>query len=253
MWGMPPRHRRIALLAPLLILAVLAELYAQRDRFAEFRGFFDFENGEPPPTEFVFARWQYGQGRNGGWWHDYPDAEQHIAQIMKEATGINVEAASYKIVAMSSEEIFKYPFGYISEPGMMYLTDTEVKHFREFVDRGGFVMLDDFDGPRQFAAMKQNMDRVFPDRPMIRLDDSHSILHTFYDIDSLYVESPYNVGADAVFYGYNNERGELAVIICANNDVGDFWELIDQPAYAVRPSAEALKLGINFVIYAMTH
>ena len=211
------------------------------------------DNELPPDTEFVFARWQYGVGRSGGWWHDYPEAEEHINQIMKEATGIHVEASSYRIVPMSSNDIFKYPFGYISEPGMMWLTDTEVKNFREFVDRGGFVMIDDFDGPRQWAIMKQNLDRVFPDRPMIRLDDSHQILHTYYDIDSLYVESPYNVGALAVFYGINNNHGDLSVIICFNNDIGDFWEWIDRPEYAVRPSAEALKLGINFIMYAMTH
>jgi hypothetical protein len=115
------------------------------------------------------------------------------------------------------------------------------------------VMVDDFDGPRMFSIMKQNMDRVFPDRAMTLLTDNHPILHTYYDIDTLYVESPYDVGAKAGFYGINNEKGDLAVIICYNNDVGDYWELIDEPAYAVRPSAEALKLGINFVIYAMTH
>lgn len=228
-------------------------VYAQQGGFGEFGAFFDLAGEEPPPTEFVFARWQYGRGRNGGWWHDYPAAEEHINQIMKEATGINVDTLSYKIVPISSDEIFKYPFAYISEPGMMYLTDKEVRNFREFIDRGGFVMIDDFDGPRMFSIMKQNMDRVFPDRPMTALTDDHTILHTYYDIDTLYVESPYDVGAKAGFYGINNEKGDLAVIICYNNDVGDYWELLDEPAYAVRPSAEALKLGINFVIYAMTH
>jgi hypothetical protein len=252
-----PRKVWITGIAVFLLTAVSAwgMLYSQRggrDRFG-FGNFFEVENPDQPRTEFIFARWQYGRGRNGGWWHDYPDAEEHITQIMKEATGIDVDRTSYAIVPMSSRDIFKYPFGYISEPGMMLLTDTEVKNFREFIDRGGFVMLDDFDGPRQWSVMKQNLDRVFPDRPMFRLDQTHPILHTYYDIDSLYVESPYNVGADAVFYGINNEKGVLSVVICFNNDVGDFWELIDRPVYAVRPSAEALKLGINFVVYAMTH
>ena len=236
------------LVAALPAALMFSELHAQRF------GFFGMRQNEPPlESEFVFARWQYGPGMNGGWWHDYPDAEEHINQIMKEATGIKVDATSYRIVPMSSKEIFNYPFGYISEPGMMRLSDQEVKNFREFVDRGGFVMIDDFDGPRQFAVMKQNLERVFPDRPMVRLDDKHRVLHTYYDIDSLYVESPYNVGADANFYGINNDRGELTVIICFNNDIGDFWELIDQPVYKLRPSAEALKMGINFVLYAMTH
>ena len=86
-----------------------------------------------------------------GWSHDYPDAEEHINQIMSEATGVNVDKMSYKIIPLESDEIFKYPFGYISEPGQMGLTETEIKNFREFVDRGGFVMLDDFDNARQFA------------------------------------------------------------------------------------------------------
>ncbi len=238
----------VFLLTTLLGAAAFGSVYGQR-----FNRGFGYENNEPPDTEFIFARWQYGRGINGGWWHDYPDAEEHINQIMKEATGINVDRLSYRIVPMSSKDIFKYPFGYISEPGMMWLTDLEVKNFREFVDRGGFVMIDDFDGPRQFQVMQQNIQRVFPDREMFRLDDSHAILNTYYKIDSLYVESPYNVGADAVFYGINNEKGHLAVIICFNNDIGDFWEWIDQPLYAVKPSAEGLKLGINFILYAMTH
>jgi hypothetical protein len=242
---MSRRHRMTAV-AMAVLIAALGELYAQR-------GGFNPEEDETPPTEFVFARWQYGRGRNGGWWHDYPDAEEHINQIMKEATGIDAARDSYTIVPISSADIFKYPFGYISEPGMMYLTDAEIKNFREFIARGGFVMIDDFDGPRQWAGMKQNLDRVFPDRPMFRLDNSHPILHTYYDIENLYVESPYDVGAPAAFYGINNDKGDLAVIICFDNDVGDFWELIDQPIYAVKPSAEALKLGINFIVYAMTH
>jgi hypothetical protein len=157
------------------------------------------------------------------------------------------------IVPIASDEIFRYPFGYISEPGMMRLNDEEVKNFREFVDRGGFVMLDDFDGPRMFQSMQENMRRVFPDREMYRVSDDHAILHTYYDIDSLYVESPYSVGADASFWGIDDAKGDLAVLICFNNDIGDFWEWIDEPVYAVRPSAEALKLGINFIVYSMTH
>jgi Domain of unknown function (DUF4159) len=209
------------------------------------------QNLDISKTDFVFARWQIAQ--SNGWWHDYPDAEEHITQIMSEATGVNVDKNSYLIVPLESKDIFKYPFGYISEPGMMTLSDEEVKNFREFVDRGGFVMLDDFDNARQFEVMKENMSRVFPDRPLIHLKGDHNILRTYYTIDSLYVESPYDVGAPAEFWGINGEDGNLQVIICFNNDVGDFWEYIDRPEYALKPSAEALRLGINFVLYAMTH
>ncbi len=135
----------------------------------------------------------------------------------------------------------------------MWLSDLEVRNFREYVDRGGLVMLDDFDGPRQFEMMEANLMRVFPERELVMLDDTHPMLGTFYDIDSLYIESPYPVGGPAIFYGIERDNGDLAVIICYNNDVGDFWEWIDQPAYPLKPSTEALRLEINIVLYAMTH
>jgi hypothetical protein len=209
------------------------------------------QNYDVPETEFIFARWQYESG--SGWNHDYPNAEEHINQIMSEATGIHVDKMSYTIVPISSDEIFNYPFAYISEPGQMYLSDAEVRNFREFVDRAGFVMLDDFDGERMFSIMAENLQRVFPDREMFRMEDSHAILNTYYKIDSLYVESPYDVGGKAEFFGIKDEHGRLAVIICYNNDIGDYWEWIDEPNYALRPSAEALRMGVNFVLYAMTH
>ncbi len=242
--------RRLGLAAVLLVL-VSGLTFAQ---FGGGRrgGFRTQQNLDTSKTEFVFARWQYAYG--SGWAHDYPDAEEHLNQIMSEATGVNVDQMSYKIVPLESEEIFRYPFGYISEPGQMDLTDAEVKNFREFVDRGGFVMLDDFDNARQFAVMKANMERVFPDRPMVQMKGGdHHILRTFYTIDALYIESPYDVGAEAEFWGISDEDGTLQVIICFNNDVGDFWEHIDKPDYKLRPTAEALRLGINFVLYAMTH
>jgi uncharacterized protein DUF4159 len=243
--------RRIVLAATLIALVstlALAQFFGGGRRGGGFR---TQQNLDASKTDFVFARWQYGSG--GGWSHDYPDAEEHFNQIMSEATGVNVDKMSYKIVPLESEEIFKYPFGYISEPGQSYLTESEVKNFREFVDRGGFVMVDDFDNARQFAIMKENMDRVFPDRPIVHLKGDHNVLRTFYTIDALQIESPYSVGAEAEFWGVSDEDGTLQVIICFNNDVGDFWEYIDEPHYKLKPTAEALRLGINFVLYAMTH
>ena len=236
----------------LLTIACLLVAGTALAQFGQFRGFFGYPNNDPPDTEFIFARWEYQDGRDG-WAHDYPAAEEHLNQVMHEATGVNVDQMSYRIVQISSDEIFDYPFGYISEPGQMWLTDLEVRNFREYVDRGGIVMIDDFDGQRHFQVMYENIKRVFPNRELRVLTDVHPMLNTFYKIDSLYIESPYSVGGPAVFYGIDDEYGNLAVIVCYNNDVGDFWEHIDEPRYALRPSAEALRLGINIVVYAMTH
>ena len=241
----------------LLVAVTVTLAYAQRYRF---RGRFtpSFDQNDPPATEFIFARWHYGTGRfgGGGWVHDYPTAEEHILQIMKEATGINVERVSYKIVELGSPEIFQYPFSYVSEPGEMNLTDEEVLNLRQYINRGGFVMIDDFGGQGneqlEMEMFRRNLLRTFPDRDMFLLDENHPLLRNFYDIDNLNTVHPMT-GVKSIFYGYPDGRGGLSMVICFNNDVGDFWEFIDYPRYPVKPSAEALKLGINFVMYAMTH
>ena len=244
---------RRVLVASLLILSAVAA-YGQFGR--QFGGRFgrsdNYTINVPPDSEFVFARWRYSGGRRG-WAHDYPAAEQHLNQVMDEVTGIEVERMSYRFVDISSPDIFDYPFGYISEPGQMWLTDEEVENFSEFLARGGIVMVDDFDGRRDFDTLYQNLKRVLPDDEPYVLTDNHPLLHTFYDIDGLYIESPYNVGAPAVFYGIDDEFGNLSVILCHNNDVGDFWEHIDEPRFRLEPSTEALRLGINIVLYSMTH
>src|SRR5438552_11603232 len=180
----------------LVVIALTgAMLYAQRNRF---RGRFtpSFDANEPPPTEFIFARWHYGTGRfgGGGWVHDYPTAEEHILQIMKETSGINVERLSYRIVELSSPEIFKYPFSYVSEPGEMDLTDAEVLNLRQYINRGGFVMIDDFGGQgneqREMELFRRNLLRTFPDRDMFLLDENHPLLRNFYDIDNLNTVHP---------------------------------------------------------------
>jgi hypothetical protein len=258
---MKSRRWLLTTLVALSLIGAVA-LEAQRNRFGGGRNrvnslFGFFNQNDPPPTEFVMARWHYTAGWGGdGWSHDYPTAEEHILQIMKEVTGINVERLSYRVVELSSPEIFEYPFAYVSEPGEMLLTDQEVANLREYINRGGFVMIDDFggqgQGPVEFNNFRDNLIRAFPDRDMFLMDDNHELMKTFYDIDSLQTVHPMS-GVKSIFYGYPDEKNGLAMIVCYANDVGDFWEFIDEPLYPVKPSAEALKLGINFVMYAMTH
>src|SRR5262249_23244041 len=148
------KRRRWFLATLLVVLALGASvLLAQRGRARGRFGFGSFNQTIPPQTEFVVGRWHYTAGWGGGGWvHDYPTAEEHILQIMKEVTGINVERLSYRVVELSSPEIFEYPFSYVSEPGEMLLTEEEVANLREYINRGGFVMIDDFGGQGQGPA-----------------------------------------------------------------------------------------------------
>jgi len=239
--------------ALLLVLGMGAVLQAQI--FRGRRGMIIYQN-EPPQTDFVIARWKYsnnGRIDGAGWSHDYPQAEEHISQILSEALLLDVERKSYRIVELSDDEIFRHPFVYLSEPGEMELTPEEDENLRQYVDRGGFVMIDDFDGQAQLENLLRNLRRVFPDRDVFRLHIDHEIFHVYFDIDALQVISPYNVGADAVFWGLNNKDGQLAIIMCHNNDVGTFWGDIDLANRPLKPSIESLRLGIDFALYALTH
>jgi hypothetical protein len=241
-------------MALLLLFGLLstAFLQAQRQRFSAF-GLFEKAD---PQTDFAMVRW-YSSGWDGdGWSHDYPIAEEHILQIMKEVSLIDTDQFSYKVVDLKSEEIFRYPFSYVSHPGEVYPSDQEIANLREYVERGGFVIFDDFggqgQGPWEFEAFRDILRRAFPGREMYPLTDDHPLLKISYDVDSLNMIHPMSY-AKSYFYAFDDSKGRLAMIICYANDIGDYWEFIDQPRYPVKPSAEALKLGINLALYALTH
>ena len=245
------RARRFALVF-LLGLTGVALLQAQRQRF----GAGAFFQKEAPQTEFAIVRWYSDGWRGDGWSHDYPNAEEHILQIIKEVSLIDTNRMSYKVVDLASPEIFKYPFSYVSHPGEVVPSDEEIENLRQYVERGGFVMLDDFggqgQGPWEMEAFRDVLRRAFPDREMYPLTEDHELLRLYYQINNLNMVHPMS-NAKSTFYGLDDSEGRLAMVICYANDVGDYWEFIDEPRYALKPSAEALKLGVNIVLYSMTH
>jgi len=211
---------------------------------------------EDPTKEFAIVRWYSSGWQGDGWSHDYPDAEEHILQIMKEVSVIDTDRFSYKVVDLASPEIFKYPFAYVSHPGEVFPSDDEIEHLRQYIERGGFIMLDDFggqgQGPWEMDNFRNLLQRAFPGREMYPLKIDHELLKISYAIDDLNMEHPMS-GAKSTFYGFDDSQGRLAMIICYANDVGDYWEFIDSPVYKLKPSAEALKLGVNIALYSMTH
>jgi uncharacterized protein DUF4159 len=239
-------------------------LFAQKEGWEMQRLFEDLSSHRQPPknTEFVFARIQFtshgpGRGRRGyraieGWAHDYPAAEENILQIAREATGINLNKDSYVMVRMDSDELFKYPFGLLSEVGEMTLTPKEAANFREYLNRGGFAMADDFDGD-SLEWFAEQMKMVFPDRSFVELSLENPIFHTLYDIKTLDMEPPYPQRGLPKFYGYLDDHGRLSMVLNHNNDIGDFWEWIDEPRYPLPPSTEGLRLGLNYILYSLTH
>lgn len=236
------------LLAAILIPAAKTDESADRD--------------PQDPNLFHFVRIQYNGYMLGGWrggnfeppWaHDYPRAERNFLKIVSELTSIETSDRSYKVLRMHDPEIMNYPFLYVSEPGFWDVTDAEVANLRKYLDRGGFILFDDFRGPEEWNNLVTSMRRVYPGRSfrLLTLDDS--IFRCFYDIDSLDLPAPYRVPGPPAFYGMADENDRIQVVAAFNNDIGDYWEWSDDTLTPLPLSNEAYKFGINFVIYALTH
>jgi hypothetical protein len=247
--------QRIGLITGFSILIVCGTVTLLQGQFG-FRRFFNMPENDPPPTELIIVRWRYGtNGMIGhtGWSHNYPTAEMHLNELIAEITSVDVDPMSYRTIQVGSDEVFDYPFAFVAEPGEMALTDHELNNFRQYIDRGGFVLVDDFDGRYQFENFQSEMKRAFPDRELQVLTISDPIFHTFYDIQSLEIFQPYVPGATPVFLGLLNKDGVIALVAAFNNDLANFWDWIDLARYPLEPSSEAFRMGINFVLYAMTH
>ena len=222
-------------------------------------------------SEFVFARvefntdrrWIFESPREIPWHHDYPFSEDLFLTMLSEKTGIRTSRQSFEIVQLDDPEMLKYPWIYISEPGFLQLTPKEITNFREYLNRGGFVVCDDFRG-YDLNILQREMKKVFPDRNFFRLDASHPVFHSFYDVDSLEMEPPYGKefgvftdprfqGEGPQFWGMNDDKGRLIIIANRNNDLGEFMEDVDHGNKPLKEAAMAVRLMINYLVYAMTH
>lgn len=213
------------------------------------------QNG-PANTELVVARLRFGtNGRIGhrGWSHNYPDSDRHLNSFLKRSTSINVDEFSYLIVDLGDEVLFNFPFVYLSEPGEMLLSDQEVIHLREYILRGGTIIMDDFDGTWQWDQMESQIRRAFPDRAFIPVHENHVIYSAHETLENLQAMSQHVPGGSITYYGLFTDDGRLAIMAGHNNDLANFWEWYGNGSMPLKPSTDAFRLGTNAVIYSMTH
>ena len=218
------------------------------------------ELDSPPPkdAEFTYARIRYHMTpdaiyvREVPWHHDYPFGDELFPGFVKEVTRVHTEPAAYQIVDIDNPDLFKYPFAYLCEPGYLSLNEKDTKNLREYFERGGFVMFDDFRGPRHLNNLLYQLKKVFPNREVVPLEIRHPMFNTFYQIDTLDVRAPYGPGP-VEFLGMEDDHGRLMMVINYNNDLSEFWEWVDRGELPFRDAASSLKFGVNYLMYAMTH
>jgi uncharacterized protein DUF4159 len=249
---------RRAVLAALLVAALaggIAAAGAQRMRGPAHTTSLTYDGR----YTFVRLRWQSGGGfgRRGGnsdaWNHDYPRAEQNLTRLLKDITYIDARTEGSLILTLDDPELFKYPIAMMWEPGFWSLTDSEARHFREYLLKGGFAIFDDFEQD-QWINYEQQMRRVLPDGRFVKLDASHPVFDTFFRMKT--IEFPHPMfGYIPNYYGIfedNDPSKRLMVIANHNNDVAEYWEWSGEGVFPVDMSNEAWKLGINYMLYGMT-
>ncbi len=221
----------------------------------------------PYDGRFVFVRLRYGTGMGRGsgfggfgfrreppWAHDYPRAERHFMKILKELTYLTPYMDGGNIITLDDPALFEFPIAYMSEPGYWSPTDQEAESFGAYLRKGGFAIFDDFRG-YDWDNFAEQIGRVLPDGRFVELDVAHPIFHSFFEIGSLDFVQYYDSDRP-IFYGIfedNDPKKRLLLIANYNNDIGEYWEFSDTGFVPIDLSNEAYKLGVNYVMYGMTH
>jgi hypothetical protein len=270
-----------------LVIATLF-LLASLGLSQRFGGIRHAEEDGPRPTfpakgEFHFVRVEYTDlpeyhrrfgfssrvGSGEGWWLvDWPDAEDHFTGGVGRLT--RIDAAEPLHMRLTDDRLFDNPWIYATQTGWWGLTDAETTRLREYLLRGGFLVVDDFWGPEQWEIFRETMDRVLPNQHISDLAETDAVMHVLYDIQdkdrtfipgtrhlrrgyggAITVQQP--EGSEPAWRAMYDGKNRMVVAVNFNTDVGDAWEYADAPEYPEQMTLLAYRYGINYLIYSMTH
>ena len=260
--------------------AVVGVVYGQRP-FRVYPSVEGYERMPLPPdwqrkAEWTFARLMYPPGPLDGyrgrfdgdwreglslWTQDYPAADRKFAAAMGRLTRVDSRSVEQAVNLDDGDEIYNWPWLYAVQVGEWGLTEQQGNKLREDLLRGGFFMADDFHGHEEQAYFESTMKMVFPERPIVYIPNDDPIFHTVFDLDDRYritgaehLRTGYKGnGKVARWEGIYDDKGRVMVAISLNSDIGDSWEWSDSPRYPLVFSDLGIRIGVNYVVYAMTH
>jgi hypothetical protein len=237
-------------------LVVVTSLSAQRGGGFGFGfGRESFEN-VPYDGKFTFTRIRYNRGTFGSsaWNHDYPAADINLPLILDAVTALHPTLPRSNVFDLEDDEIFKHPIIYMWEPGGWQITAEGAANLRKYLLKGGLIVFDDFEAG-QFYNFERQFLTAMPESQFIELESDHPLFHSFFELDHINLPHP-SVNVAPVYLGVfedNDPRGRPMALAFYNNDVAEYWEWSGRGRFGVDLTNDAYKLGVNFMMYALTH
>lgn len=219
----------------------------------EYNGRFTFTRVRYGGELQQYGRWR--RGRGASWNHDYPDGDLNMQLILNEVTSMAVNVDRSNVFDLDDPAIFLNPILYISEPGYWSANDAEAESLRNFLHKGGFLILDDFeDTGRQWSNVKAQLARVLPEARVFEVPATHPVFDSFFHLDEIDVPHPF-VRVEPVYLGIfedNDPTKRLMVMLNLNNDLAEYWEYAGTDYFPMDLTNDAWRLGVNYIIYGLT-
>ena len=243
-------RRRLAYAALLLLCVAAPVAWSQRQRFG-------IEPNAAYDGRYTFVRLRYTQGYRMAWSADYPQMERNFMSILGELSTLKLHRNQSNVHTLDDPELTKYPVAYLTEPGYWMPSDQEAAGLRNWIAKGGFLIVDDFYFAQQWDVFERSMRQVLPNGRIVPMELSHPVFNTFFHIKTLDgMTHPASRAAKAQYLGIyenNDPTQRLQVIINFNNDIGDYMEWSGEGWYPVNLSNDAYKFATNYVVYGLTH
>jgi Domain of unknown function (DUF4159) len=263
-------------------VAGITAVFAFQRPFRELPGI-EYSLGEIPlpadyqeKTEWAFARLMFPPGPLNGYygrdldWHtgislwsqDFPRADRHFSLAVRRLTRLHVRSVE-QLVNLDEGDEYDWPWLYAVQVGEWGLTDAQGQALREYCARGGFFMADDFHGVDEWREFESRIKKAFPERAIEDLPDTDPVFHSVYDLEDKaqipgwsHLRAGYKNGATGIGAHWRcirDEKGRVMVAISYNSDIGDAWEWADDPRYPAKFADQSIRMGVNYIVYSMTH
>lgn len=221
----------------------------------------------PYDTQLTFVRLRWTSGTYGApvsgrginfWQHEFPRAEQNFMAMLDDFTLVNAKTDGSLVLTLDDPNLFKHPVVTMWEPGFWMLTDTDAQRLREYLLKGGFVIFNDFEGA-QWNNFDAQTKRVLPGAQWLRMDETHPIFNSFFHLEQIDAPNPMNhhlFGRKPEYFGLfedNDPTQRLMAIANYNTNLGEYWQAAGLGFFPLESLSQGFRLGINFIVYAMTH